>query len=384
MREGNQRIETRAMVIEVPKDYRELINDRMMSFKLHNCENMTYVLFSQMADESYNSTLKQIFLSQNVYLHRTQRRNIHGISDPISKFATKDGTEVSFCEWIESITYGNKSFLDACVVGPTGTLHLIYDEVHGNTVQELFGKGFKEYAQEHFCEKDLQKIFAGEKMRIGENQHGPSKIGGEYAEYLKRKFQGNSQDTNDVMRYSDTAKLSYAEASRSPPQRHGRMNLHYSKFSESSTIELNHQPKKTRTETVQTAQERESFNVLLKRLEKLETNVTNSHSAPTTWENALNDRLQDHMNKFQKQFESKLSALETQTEQRMQKSEKLILQQLNEMQAINTQSITNSFTSQMSQVNGKLDKYMTMFMAKLESTGTIEHHRGAIVAGKCI
>ena len=64
----------------------------------------------------------------------------------------------SFCEWIESITYGDQKFLDACVVGPTGTLHLIYDEEHGETVRQLFGKGFKEHAQDHFNQEDLKQI----------------------------------------------------------------------------------------------------------------------------------------------------------------------------------------------------------------------------------
>jgi len=63
-------IKTRTMVVEVPKDYREsTINNRMMEFKLNNCNEMTYIPFSQMADASYNSTLKQIFFSQNVYLY---------------------------------------------------------------------------------------------------------------------------------------------------------------------------------------------------------------------------------------------------------------------------------------------------------------------------
>lgn len=69
-----------------------------------------------------------------MYLYRTQRRNIYRINDPTSKFTTKEGATISFCEWIESITYGNEPFLDACVVGPTGTLHLIYDDDHGDTV----------------------------------------------------------------------------------------------------------------------------------------------------------------------------------------------------------------------------------------------------------
>jgi len=59
MKEGGQKIETRAMVIEVPKDSREAVDAKMMEFELKHCSAMTYVTLSQMADELYNATLKK-------------------------------------------------------------------------------------------------------------------------------------------------------------------------------------------------------------------------------------------------------------------------------------------------------------------------------------
>ena len=47
MRESRGKNETRATVIEVPKDSREAVNNKMMiEFKLQNCSDMTYVPFS--------------------------------------------------------------------------------------------------------------------------------------------------------------------------------------------------------------------------------------------------------------------------------------------------------------------------------------------------
>jgi len=382
MRHGTQKIETRALVIEVPKEYRDIINEQLMKFKLDHCENMTYVPFSQMTDASYNATLKQIFLSQNVYLLRTKRRNIYRIGDPTSKFMTKDGNEVSFCEWIESIPYENKTFLDACVVGQTGTLHIIYDEAHGNIVQQLFGKRLKEYAREQFCETDLQKIFGGAKMRVGANKQKHSKRVSEYTEFLKNKFQGNTQDLETVMNSSGDATLTYAEASRSPPKRQRRMKLNSYRVSEDGPIIAKNPPQQMRMEMEQLSQDQVNINIVLTRLEKLEANANNSSLEPSKWETALNVRLKDYMHKFTGRFEAKLSALEQKTERNVRKSEKLILQKLSELQDLYTQSITNSFLFQMHHMNGKLDKYMTMFMSKLESTDTIERHRSAIVVGK--
>ena len=382
MRDGDKKIETRALVVEVPKDHRDAINHKMMEFTLDNCHAMTYIPFSQMADSSYNSTLKEIFLSQNVYLHRTQRRNIYGIQDPTTKFELLDGTNASFCEWIESITYGDKNFLDACVVGPTGTLHLIYDEKHGETVQQLFGKGFKEHAQDHFDQENIKKIFGNEKMRIESAKNESSKKGSEYAEFLKRKFQGNPQDVDNVTRRSDTSKLSYAEASRAPPSRPGKINLHYSKFSASSPIVLNVQNKKAKHDSASDgASANASVDLLLSRIEQLETNSQVKQT--DKWEDEMDKRLTEKMNQFKMQFDEKLEYMEAQTDQRLRKSEQLIVGKLHEMQIQNTENINKSFTTKMNEMGNKLDTYMTMFMAKIESTGAIEHNRSAFVTGKC-
>ena len=380
MRDGEKKIETRAMVVEVPKDHRDEINHKLMEFKLDNCNEMTYIPFSQMADPSYNSTLKEIFLSQNVYLHRTQRRNIYGVLDPRTKFNLRDGTKASFCEWIESITYGNEKFLDACVVGPTGTLHLIYDEEKAETVQQLFGKGFKEHAQDHFDQEDLKQIFGSEEVRIGSTKNKSSKQSSAYAEFLKRKFQGNPQDSVD--RRSDTLQLSYADASRAPPLRQGKMNLHYSKFSESSPIVLNVQNKKAKIDDEGNGVPiSKNVELLMSRIEQLE---TNSRVLPTAkWEDEMDRRLTEKMNQFKLQFDDKLEQMEEQTDQRLRKSEQLIVGKLHEMQIQNTENINTSFTTKMNQMGNKLDTYMTIFMAKIESTSAIEHNRSAFVTGKC-
>jgi len=83
------------------------------------------------------------------------------------------------------------------------------------------------------------------------------------------------------------------------------------------------------------------------------------------------------------QFDEKLEYMEEQTDQRLRKSEQLIVGKLHEMQIQNTENINESFTTKMNEMGNKLDTYMTMFMAKIESTSAIEHNRSAFVTGKC-
>ena len=136
---------------------------------------------------------------------------------------------------------------------------------------------------------------------------------------------------DSVTRRSDTSKLSYAEASRAPPSRPGKTNLHYSKFSASSPIVLNVQNKKAKHDSAsEGVSANASVDLLLSRIEQLE---TNSQVMKTDkWENEMDKRLTEKMNQFKMQFDEKLEYMEAQTDQRLRKSEQLIVGKLHEMQ----------------------------------------------------
>ena len=119
----------------------------------------------------------------------------------------------------------------------------------------------------------------------------------------------------------------------------------------------------------------------MSRIERLETSAQELPNAK--WEDEMNRRLTEKMNQFKLQFDEKLEFMEKQTDQRFQKSEQIIVGKLNEMQLQNTANINKSFTTKMNEMGHKLDTYMTMFMAKIESTSAIEHNRSAFVTGKC-
>jgi len=379
MRYKGKKIETRALVLEVPKDSREEINAAMMEFRIENCGDMTYVPFAQVADEFYDTTMKEIFLSQNIYLHKTKSRTVYGVGEPNTEFTTKAGETLSFREWIETITFDDKFFLDACVVGPSGYLHLIYDEEYEYTVQKLFGKNFQEYAKDHFYEEDIKTIFSNSKITINRGRQ-TSKKDQEYADFLKRKFGANPQDMDAGIAKRDTKYKTYAEASKAPPQRKQRMNLHYSQFSEASGIQLNEQVKKTKVN--HNKEKEQELQMVLQRLESLEKKKDEPEHTNQDWEEKLNEKLNNKMAVFQKNFEMQMKTLESKTENRMKKSEELIIGKLHEMQMNNTTNITNSFDSRMDEMGGKLDQYMRMFMEKLGSTGNTRHESDVSVVGK--
>jgi len=166
MHHNGQKIETRALVLEVPKVHKDIVNEKMLQYQYRNCPNLTYVPFMNMQDEEHQKTMKQIFYSHNIYLHKIERRTVYGISYPTKKYELLNGDTSSFQEWVSTITYGGNEFLEACEIGPTGNLHLIYDEEHEKTVKLLFGNDFKSLARAHFKHNDVEEIFQKKQIAI--------------------------------------------------------------------------------------------------------------------------------------------------------------------------------------------------------------------------
>jgi len=157
IRTDEGKVETRALAMEVPKHNRDIVNRHMMKYQYKTCKELMYVPFSNMNDEVYKQTLKEIFYGQNIYLHTTKRRTIYGIKNATTVYPTKGGEETSFRDWIKTITYGEDEFLEACEIGPTGNIHLIFNQEYDQTVQKLFGQGFKQFASENFHAEDEKK-----------------------------------------------------------------------------------------------------------------------------------------------------------------------------------------------------------------------------------
>jgi len=137
-----------------------------MKYNYHACRDMVYVPFSNMYDEVYKQTLKEIFYGQNIYLHTTRRRTIYGIKNSNAEYPTKGGEAMSFLNWIQNITFEDSAFLEACEIGPTGNIHMIFNQKYEQTVQKLLGQDLKKLARENFDENIIVKIFSDERVQM--------------------------------------------------------------------------------------------------------------------------------------------------------------------------------------------------------------------------
>ena len=95
----------------------------------------------------------------------------------------------------------------------------------------------------------------------------------------------------------------------------------------------------------------------------------NAQVSSNEWMKAMEKRLTEKINDYREDFDAKLSALEKQTQVRMEKSEEMILGKLQEMQVKTTEDIKESFNAKMNNVDHKFELIMNMLTKQTGSTG---------------
>jgi len=373
MTHKGKKIETRALVLEVPKDAKDSINEMMLKFTYANCPNMTYIPFANMQDENHQEIMQEIFFSQNVYLHKMDRRTIYGISNPTQQYTLLNGDMMSFQDWISTITYGDRTFLEACEIGPNGDLHLIYNAEHEPTVKKLFGNDFKLLALQHFRSSDVDDIFQRNKVNVTYNNKSmTSGATSDYLDFLKRKFSGDQNSKPLKESQVVTKGKTYAEISREPPTKMKKLNLHYSSFSPP--------PPPTSAQNLQIAQ---TLQQVLKRVESLEKKpqqlpvVDGESSDPP-----LEERLHKKLSEMNSKFDDKLKEMETKSNQRMIDSENMILEKFEQMQMEHSNDIKQTFDTKMDKMHSTLAVFMNRLETKLASTGAGDAKESVPVPGK--
>jgi len=373
MTHQGKKIETRALVLEVPKEAKDSINEMMLEFEYGNCPNMTYIPFANMQDENHQEIMKEVYFSQNVYLHKMDRRTIYGISNPTKQYTLLNGDTMSFQDWISTITYGDTTFLEACEIGPNGDLHLIYNAEHEQTVRKLFGNDFKLLALQHFQPDDVKELFKRNKVNV-EYNNKPMLSGAtsEYLAFLKRKFSGNQTPKSLMASQVVTKGKTYAEISREPPMKMNKLNLHYSSFSPA--------PPPTSAQNLQIAQ---TLQQVLKRVESLEKKPQQQPVVGGKVSNStLEDRLQKKLSDMNSKFDIKLKEMETISNQRMIDSENMILEKFEQMQMAHSNDIKQTFDTKMDQMHSTFALFMNRLETKLASTGAGDATESVPVPGK--
>ena len=378
MHYNGQKIETRALVLEVPKVNKDMINEKMLQYQYPNCPNLTYVPFTNMKDENHQKTMQQIFYSHNIYLHKIERRTVYGISCPTKTYELLNGDRSSFQEWVSTITYGGKEFLEACEIGPMGNLHLIYDEEHEKTVKLLFGKDFKSLALEHFKPEDVEEIFKKKQIAIEtQSKASLSEAASDYCLFLKRKFESPQQNEACLESKNVTKTKTYAQASRAPPMKMNKLNLHYSAFSPS--------PPPSDSQNLQIVS---TLQQVLKRVESLESkkgNVNEDDQQLIYKRNteSLEERLNQKMKELDMKFDTALTEIEEKTDQRMRESENMVMNKFEELHVAYSEDIKKSFDERMNTMNSTLEGFMTRLESKLVSTRTDDTQMSGVpVPGK--
>jgi len=123
----NVRTTTRALVVEVATSHREIVTDVLISKTSKYYENAEYIPLSRIGDDYYTKTMQNIFVEQNKYLHKMNKKAIYGIAHAQRSYFTKGEESLySFQYWIENMTWEGQKFIHACEIGQGNSVHIIY------------------------------------------------------------------------------------------------------------------------------------------------------------------------------------------------------------------------------------------------------------------
>jgi len=220
-----------------------------------------------------------------------------------------------------------------------------------------------------------QKSSNGKKVDV-EYNNNPMISGStsDYLDFFKREFTSNNQTSQSTTSSQIVTKgKTYAEASKEPPMKMNKLNLHYSSCSPA--------PPPTIAQNLQIAQ---TLKQVLKRVESLEqkpqklsilvdVNVTTS---------TLEEQLQKKLSEMNSKFDSKLQEMEKMSNKRMQDSENMILEKFEEMRMAHSNDIKKTFDTKMDQMHSTFVLFMDRLETKLASTGAGDVKESIPVPGK--
>ena len=112
-----EKVITRALVVEVPTQHREIITKVLVTKKDHFYDTVEYISFSRIDDGFYNETMMNIFTTHNRYLQNMEKKTIYGATNVQKDLTMNNDTVITFREWLEQFIFDDTRFVEACEVG---------------------------------------------------------------------------------------------------------------------------------------------------------------------------------------------------------------------------------------------------------------------------
>ena len=232
--QNGKKIISRALVLEVPKDFKDVVSREVMKMDKSMYPQIEYVPFTRYEDDEYKQILAKILRANNQYLHETRRITIYGVRNIQEEFELLNGEKATFQEWVEQLRYQNVEFVEACEVGKDDSIKIVYNQKFERTIRKFMGNGIKSIAVRSFKPDDVSKIFcANDRSNSGDGGITMEEL--KYMDDLKRRFDINPQEPEQ----GDKRELSYSRAAQGPPKKLLKKNLYYSSFEKPSVMRFN-------------------------------------------------------------------------------------------------------------------------------------------------
>ena len=197
---GIEKIESRAVVIEVAANNVQYVLQAFSDQFEGNYENVTFVPFLKV-DDDYKLILQQAMKIQNKMLHSVKRKNVRGLLNIGEKLTMKDGKQQSIREWLLSAKHSgtNKPIITAVENAHFHTTNILFDGRDEKCVTELI-YNIQEQIGIYFMEESAKKVISSESnfnISTGNTSRDLANSDLSWCEMIKRKYLGNPQSSND-------------------------------------------------------------------------------------------------------------------------------------------------------------------------------------------
>ena len=196
---GPEKIESRAVVIEVDTDQAAIITQALSQEFENEYNNVTFIPFSKI-DDSYNMVLKQALIQQNKMLHTYKRKIVQGLHDVQKTITMKDGKQLSIKNWLKSASDDKKPSVNLVLDVdslPNKSSVIIYSDENEQSLQSLF-QNLDSELKKYFPPSELEKVYdVNQSPTKGTTSRILTQSEKSWAEIIKRKYLSNPQSDDD-------------------------------------------------------------------------------------------------------------------------------------------------------------------------------------------
>ena len=361
---GIEKIESRAVVIEVAANNVQYVLQAFSDQFEGNYEKVTFVPFLKV-DDDYKQILQQAMKIQNKMLHSIKRKNVRGLLNIGEKLIMKDGKQQSIREWLLSAKHSgtNNSIITAVENAHYNTSNILFDGRDEKCVTELI-HNIREQIGIYFSDESAKKVLSSElNFNISTENKSRDLANSDlsWCEMIKRKYLGNPQCSNDNI--DSNININAPPTKQRKTIYYGSVTAPNKLYTESNQMEFASENNKS-NESYNSSSKLEKIDELEKKVEKY-MNELNNGKTTTSQHSYITQENVETM------IKESLTTVEEKLYQKVQEQNNVMNEKFKSIEKSQNETM-KIIKSDMHNLNDKFDRMMEMFIKRSTSVAEEE------------